>query len=88
MTKGFMRFFVDERGGCIAVRDRVNTDNNYAGLHSDTEGVVKYWHGFRKMKTCVVCKHESLDTWEINADDRFSAYELCEALNMQYERIK
>lgn len=38
------RYYVDERVGCIAVRDRT-LDNEEPGLHSDTTGVVKYWHG-------------------------------------------
>lgn len=42
------RFFVDERGGCIAVRDRTLTDPEYPGLHHDTEGVVWYRHGTTK----------------------------------------
>jgi len=39
------RFFIDDRVGCIAVRDRQRTDPEYPGLHWDTDGVVWYQHG-------------------------------------------
>ncbi len=39
------RYFVDVRGGCIAVRDRTQTDPDYQGLQDDTPGVVKFWKG-------------------------------------------
>ena len=39
------RYFVDERSGCVAVRDKKYTDPEYRGLHDDTRGVVKYWQG-------------------------------------------
>lgn len=45
MVKTEERYFVDMRTGCIAVRDRMYTDPEYQGLHEDTPGVVKYWHG-------------------------------------------
>jgi hypothetical protein len=41
------RFFIDERVGCIAVRDRKHPqhDPDYPGLHNDTIDVVFYAHG-------------------------------------------
>lgn len=39
------RFFVDQRCGCIAVRDRLLTDPEYQGLHHDTMGVVWFEMG-------------------------------------------
>jgi len=52
------RFFVDERTGCMAVRDSINTDPEYQGLHSYTEGVVKYWSGvYEKAIPCSSCGH-------------------------------
>ena len=41
------RYFVDERGGCAAVRDRNHPsfDPGYPGLHSYTPDVVEYRHG-------------------------------------------
>jgi hypothetical protein len=40
------RFIVDERTGCIAVRDTGMMDDNQ-GLHPDMEDVVAYWTGER-----------------------------------------
>lgn len=43
------RFFIDERVGCIAVRDRKHPEYNesYQGLHNDTADVIFYAHGSR-----------------------------------------
>lgn len=43
------RFFIDERVGCIAVRDRKHPEYNpdYPGLHNDTADVIFYAHGSR-----------------------------------------
>ena len=64
------RYFVDERAGCIAVRDRLNTDPDYRGLHWDTEGVVRYAHG-------------TFDEagWIVADADRDEAHGICERLN-------
>lgn len=53
------RYFVDDRCGCVAVRDRLNTDPEYQGLHSDTPGVVKFWmKKFREeARVCHHCGH-------------------------------
>lgn len=75
------RYFVDERSGCIAVRDRENTDPEYNGLHSDTEGVVKFWHGRQVKKVCSECGHHYTDGWEISAHDKTQAILLCAELN-------
>ena len=44
------RYFVDIRGGCGAVRDRLHPeyDRLYKGLHDDTIDVVLYKHGIEK----------------------------------------
>jgi len=41
------RFFIDERVGCIAVRDRKHPQHepDYHGLHNDTADVIFYAHG-------------------------------------------
>lgn len=43
------RFFIDERVGCIAVRDRLHPEHHpdYPGLHNDTADVIFYAHGSR-----------------------------------------
>lgn len=38
------RYYVDLRRGCMAVRDREQTEPDYPGLHFDTKGVLLYWH--------------------------------------------
>jgi len=42
------RYFVDQRVGCIAIRDSFKTDPDYQGLHSDSIGVIHYRHGYFK----------------------------------------
>ena len=41
------RFFIDERVGCIAIRDKNHPsyDPDYQGLHNDTADVIFYAHG-------------------------------------------
>jgi len=75
------RYFVDQRGGCIAVRDRELTDPEYNGLHHDTEGVVKFWEGKRIEKTCPCCGHTNFSHWEVLATDIVKACALCKELN-------
>ena len=81
------RFFVDERGGCIAARDRELTDPEYPGLHPDTDGVVEFWGGKQITKKCPTCGHVSFSHWEIADEDRKAAHELCEKLNKEPEMI-
>ena len=58
------RYYVDDRCGCVAVRDRLNTDPDYQGLHSDTIGVVKFW--MKKLRPesriCSHCGHATTTT--------------------------
>lgn len=76
------RFFVDERVGCIAVRDRENTDMDYPGLHADTEGVVKYWHGVLVPgEICSKCSHKRDSKLMVTLESRQEAEALCERLN-------
>ena len=75
------RYFVDERAGCIAVRDREQTDPEYPGLHPDTTGVVRYWHGTPQNDTCPTCGQRRPAGWEIADADRQSAVALCAELN-------
>lgn len=65
------RFFIDERIGCIAVRDRELTEPDYPGLHPDTCGVVKYWHGIQA----------DGGVWALTAASIDEAHRLCELLN-------
>lgn len=73
MTRKENRFFIDERGGCIAVRDRLHPlhDPTYPGLHNDTADVIFYAHG----------SHNNERGWFI--DDRYKrkAKDVLEHLN-------
>lgn len=69
-TETHSRFFVDERGGIIAVRDRTLTDPEYQGLHPNTLGVVWSRMG-----------DNSTGEWLLKADDVAYANEICGLLN-------
>lgn len=82
------RFFVDERGGCVAVRDRTETDPKYPGLHPDTRGVVDYWSGVRSTDTCPTCGHKKSDGWTVSQESLGAAHKLCARLNEEGQRLK
>lgn len=66
------RYYIDERCGCIAVRDRVTTPSpdQYPGLHSETPGVVKFWMG-----------ENMLHGWQVTDAMKSEAMELCRKMN-------
>lgn len=71
-----LRYFVDIRGGCGAVRDREykSYDVTYPGLHSDTSDVVEYRHGFI-----------GDNCWNMKQEDINELNELCNKLNNQQD---
>ena len=75
------RYFVDERIGCVAVRDRNLTDPDYSGLHPDTPGVVEYWQGSCPVITCSECGQQRSTGWEVDRDDVDAAHRRCHSLN-------
>jgi hypothetical protein len=75
------RYFIDERSGCVAVRDRTLTDPDYNGLHNDTEGVVFYRHGRQVRSTCPTCCQSVSKGWEVAPEDLAAAHAECERLN-------
>ena len=75
------RYFVDQRGGCIAVRDRELTDPYYQGLHSDTTGVVWYAHGQMVRVCCPTCNHITHSHWEVSDTKLKEAQRVCAQLN-------
>ena len=77
------RYFVDERGGCIAVRDRLNTELDSNHLDSDTKGVVKYWAGFQQKHLCPTCHQVTHTEWKVKDSDRADANEVCFRLNQK-----
>lgn len=70
-----MRFYVDERGGCIAVRDREKDDEWSSGLHPDMEGVMAYWTGYQDFD------EKGMMRWNLHDWQREKAECLCAELN-------
>lgn len=77
------RHFIDERGGCIAVRDREQTDPDYNGLHSDTPGVVWYESGVYEPQTCSHCGSVTRYEWKLRPGARERAETECNRLNKE-----
>lgn len=75
------RYYVDERVGCIAVRDRQNTNPNDSGLDWDTEGVIEFWVGEREYNVCPTCGQRTTSYWILDEEYRKVARKLCEELN-------
>ena len=75
------RFFVDERAGCVAVRDWTLTDPDYQGLHRDTPGVVWYRLGGETYEPCPTCKHPRPMGWVVDPADVREAHAVCAKLN-------
>ena len=74
------RYFIDERVGCIAVRDREKTDPEYQGLHADTPGVVEFWCGKLAIEHCPTCGHET-SHHTVPAASKAKAILLCGEVN-------
>jgi len=72
------RYFVDERVGCIAVRDRQHPehDPSHPGLHSDMPDIVKFWCGkhYTEMLEDGAC-------WYVPRMCGVAAHRLCNKLN-------
>jgi hypothetical protein len=69
-----MRFYIDERSGCIAVRERVDYDIS-PGLHQDLPDVLAYWGGESYHDD------EGMIRWRIHDWQREKAEKLCAELN-------
>ena len=76
-----VRYFIDSRSGCVAVRDSENTDPEYNGLEPDTEGVIQYWHGEQLSETCPTCGIKRMLGWVVSETSLKAAQELCDRLN-------
>jgi len=81
------RYFVDKRGGCVAVRDRTKTDPGYQGLHADTIGVVRFWMGEQRRVCCPHCGNRRTEGWDVTSDIVDAAVNVCRELN-EAERPK
>jgi hypothetical protein len=75
------RYFVDERGGCIAVRDRQNTDPDYQGLHEDTAGVVWFCMGDLGAAKCPTCGQKTHGGWSVSDAQVAAARAVASSLN-------
>ena len=68
-----MRFYIDERGGCIAVRDKTK-DCDSQGLHEDMDGVIAMWMGFKALDD------NGMTCWETHDWQKEKAKDLCNLL--------
>ena len=74
-----MRYIVDDRCGCVAVRDTSLIDPEQPGLHGDEEDCIQFWAKGRRKTQCEHCLHVSE---EYIADDHVEeAKALAEKLN-------
>lgn len=74
------RYVVDERVGCVAVRDTLVHDNG-AGLHSDTPGVVWFRFGKRDGYMCPTCGSKWNLRWDVPKEAVLEAHEIAKTLN-------
>lgn len=74
------RYFIDERVGCIAVRDREQTDMEDRELHAATFGVVKLWRAEYTREPCPTCGHV-VESFKVSPESRTQAILLCAELN-------
>lgn len=77
------RFYVDEREGCIAVRDRTNDDPDSCGLHPYTPGVVWFERGFERRDACPHCQQKMPRVWHLYGGARERADAECRRLNSE-----
>ena len=82
------RYFIDERTGCLAVRDSQAIEQVEQageevsnGLCSESIGVIQFWSGTNKNKKCPTCGHESFDGYHIPEQYLQEAKALCSSLN-------
>jgi len=76
-----LRYYVDLRSGCVAVRDRTLDESGYPGLHEDVPGVVKYWHGEPINTKCPTCGHIRDAGYVVPDATVKEAIALCDSLN-------
>lgn len=88
------RFYVDERVGCIGVRDRTEDASRVdePGLNTETTGLLRLWFGVHKTKQCPTCHTMLDDGYTISDVVKQSAAGLAEKLNsecaeMTYQEI-
>lgn len=68
------QFYIDERGGCIAVREKIDQDISN-GCHADLPDVVAFWQGTNSFDENGMVK------WSVADWQREKAASLCAKLN-------
>ncbi len=81
MEKQPERYYIDERPGCVALRDRTLDDPAILGLDEDTPGVVRYWYANIKRTQCKECGTENGWYWKVRSEDLRKALDLRSQLN-------
>ena len=79
------RYFVDDRSGCVAVRDRKSTNPEDQGLWPETKGVVQFWSKKRVFEACPTCGRKT-GIWEDGKAEIALAKELAAQLNEDHLR--
>lgn len=76
------RYYLDERVGCMAIRDRTKDDPNESGLHSDTEGVITFYEGtLVDNGNCPTCQQRRPTVWNMPELDKIEARKWVGILN-------
>lgn len=75
------RFYVDERVGCIAVRDRTKTDPDRNGLEPDMPDVVWWGRGIMDVRPCGECGRPREGEWSVSSATKAEAIMECARLN-------
>lgn len=91
-----MRFFVDIRSGCGAIRDRQHPDYDYdyQGLHNDTIDVVEYRQGYQIKDNSWSMKMEDINylidkCYELNNEkNNLTAYQKGDLVSVDGEEFR
>ncbi len=75
-----LRFFVDHRVGCIAVRDRTLMDPDEQGCGPDKPDVVHFWMGVW-VKSKLPLANNSTHEWSVPEEAVKAAHQACSRLN-------
>lgn len=69
------RFYIDERVGCIAVRDKTKKDEWRSGLSQEDDDVMAFWRGDK------VYNDSGMEEWRVYDWQKVKAKQLCDELN-------
>ena len=75
------RFIVDDRCGCVAVRDTTKIDGRCPGLHGDEDDCVRFWMKGKVEVKCECCGHVRI---QFDSESHVAeAHAMAEKLNKQ-----